>query len=337
MTPRPSSRSATRAATGAVTGAATGAATQPAIGARAAAGVIGCAAATWLLVPALSAALGPTGWAGLTDPGRRVDEVLLVLLAAGAVCLAGWLALGCALTLLSTVPGAVGGWSARAADHLTPRLVRKALTVALTTSTASLALPAATVVASAAPTGTAPRADAGSPGAAGSPSGALGPGYRPTVVTPVTPVARPTAADVPVGGATGGPAWTVTPSQSMATPPPAVPATTTGTARPPVAPAAGTTPGYRPSAPVRAHDPRGTDLLTRPPRPTAALLEAVTVRRGDTLWSIAARHLGSEAGDAEIAQEWPRWYAANRAVVGADPDLIQPGTQLVPPSEGDPR
>lgn len=58
----------------------------------------------------------------------------------------------------------------------------------------------------------------------------------------------------------------------------------------------------------------------------------VVVRRGDTLWHIAARHLGEGATDAEIARHWPRWWAANREVIGSDPDLILPGTRLVPPS-----
>lgn len=57
----------------------------------------------------------------------------------------------------------------------------------------------------------------------------------------------------------------------------------------------------------------------------------VVVRRGDTLWGIAARHLGPEASAAEVAEEWPRWYAANRAVIGDDPDLLAPGDRLRPP------
>jgi nucleoid-associated protein YgaU len=59
------------------------------------------------------------------------------------------------------------------------------------------------------------------------------------------------------------------------------------------------------------------------------------VRRGDSLWSIAARHLGPGASDAEIAAQWPRWWHANRAVIGTDPDLILPGTRLIPPSSAD--
>ena len=50
--------------------------------------------------------------------------------------------------------------------------------------------------------------------------------------------------------------------------------------------------------------------------------------RGDSLWAIAARHLGPGATDAEVAREWPRWYAANRDTIGADPDLLLPGQVL---------
>jgi hypothetical protein len=62
----------------------------------------------------------------------------------------------------------------------------------------------------------------------------------------------------------------------------------------------------------------------------------VVVRRGDSLWSIAAAELGPRASAAQIEQRWRRWYAVNRATIGADPDLILPGTRLVrPPSPAD--
>jgi nucleoid-associated protein YgaU len=57
----------------------------------------------------------------------------------------------------------------------------------------------------------------------------------------------------------------------------------------------------------------------------------VVVRAGDSLWSVAARSLGGHATAAEIAREWPRWYRANRAVVGDNPDLLLVGTVLVRP------
>ena len=59
----------------------------------------------------------------------------------------------------------------------------------------------------------------------------------------------------------------------------------------------------------------------------------VTVTQGDSLWRIAARHLGPGATAAQIAREWPRWYAANRGAIGADPDVILVGQELTPPSD----
>lgn len=59
----------------------------------------------------------------------------------------------------------------------------------------------------------------------------------------------------------------------------------------------------------------------------------VTVVAGDSLWSIAARQLGgSQASDLDIALEWPRWYEANRAVIGDNPNVLRPGQVLRPPA-----
>ena len=58
------------------------------------------------------------------------------------------------------------------------------------------------------------------------------------------------------------------------------------------------------------------------------------MHRGDTLWDIAARHLGPHATDQDVAEAWPRWYALNREVVGDDPDHILPGQRLVVPAAG---
>jgi nucleoid-associated protein YgaU len=52
---------------------------------------------------------------------------------------------------------------------------------------------------------------------------------------------------------------------------------------------------------------------------------------GDSLWRIAQRALGPDATDQEVAAEWPRWYAANADVIGADPDLVVPGQVLRTP------
>jgi LysM domain len=58
----------------------------------------------------------------------------------------------------------------------------------------------------------------------------------------------------------------------------------------------------------------------------------VEVRPGDTLWSIARHHLSPDASDAEIDTAWHAWYSANAAVIGTDPDLIQPGQLFTPPT-----
>jgi hypothetical protein len=59
----------------------------------------------------------------------------------------------------------------------------------------------------------------------------------------------------------------------------------------------------------------------------------VVVQSGDSLWRIAAEHLSVRPTPRRIAAAWPRWYAANRPVIGDDPNVIVPGQHLHPPSE----
>ncbi|MEU6818677.1 transglycosylase family protein [Streptomyces sp. NPDC046860] len=65
-------------------------------------------------------------------------------------------------------------------------------------------------------------------------------------------------------------------------------------------------PAKAPQRPAAAHADRG------------AHRGGYTVRQGDTLSTIAARH----------GVSWQRIYAANRSVIGADPNLIVPGQHL---------
>ena len=58
------------------------------------------------------------------------------------------------------------------------------------------------------------------------------------------------------------------------------------------------------------------------------------VRPGDSLWAIACgalRQASESPADAEVDRYWRVIYAANRSVVGDDPDLIFPGQVLVLP------
>jgi hypothetical protein len=60
------------------------------------------------------------------------------------------------------------------------------------------------------------------------------------------------------------------------------------------------------------------------------------VLRGECLWSIAEADLLARTGSvptvAEVAVAVDRWWTANAAVIGDDPDLLLPGQVLRPPA-----
>ncbi len=58
---------------------------------------------------------------------------------------------------------------------------------------------------------------------------------------------------------------------------------------------------------------------------------SVVVLAGDSLWTVAAASLPRGAGAEQIERRWREIYAANRAVIGPDPDLIRPGLRLTLP------
>ncbi len=94
-----------------------------------------------------------------------------------------------------------------------------------------------------------------------------------------------------------------------------------------------------PSPSVR-HDPGPGSRPPRPPRASRPTGDEVVVRRGDSLWALAAARLPGSAGPAEVDRAWRAVYAANRAEIGADPGLIRPGQRLHLPEttgEGDDR
>ncbi len=79
------------------------------------------------------------------------------------------------------------------------------------------------------------------------------------------------------------------------------------------------------TAPLTNHDPAS---------------EAVTVQRGDTLWSIAeakltSTQLGRPVSIEQVADSVTRWYAANRRTIGPNPDLITPHMVLRAPQSED--
>jgi hypothetical protein len=110
--------------------------------------------------------------------------------------------------------------------------------------------------------------------------------------------------------------------------------TTTDPSAPAPAPApapGGDTPP--PPAPADAPEPQQPD----PTRATAPPIDddpaGVIVRSGDSLWSIAAHHLPPDSADSDIDSAWRAWYLRNQQVIGDNPDLIQPGQPLLPPTQ----
>lgn len=59
------------------------------------------------------------------------------------------------------------------------------------------------------------------------------------------------------------------------------------------------------------------------------------VKPGDNLWLVVRRVLGPLASNQKIAHEWPRWYLANRQLIGPDPNFLLPGQLLQAPSKKD--
>ena len=80
-----------------------------------------------------------------------------------------------------------------------------------------------------------------------------------------------------------------------------------------------------PDRPTAGAATRYTDVRSGQPVRVPA---RVVVKPGDTLWSIAATELGPNATAEDVATRWPAWYAANRQLIGPDPDLILPGQVL---------
>jgi hypothetical protein len=86
----------------------------------------------------------------------------------------------------------------------------------------------------------------------------------------------------------------------------------------------------RPAQPPQ-HATPPAPTVRRTPRTAPVRREPIIVRSGDSLWSIAQSELGPDARLPEIDETWRALYDANRAAIGADPDLITPGQRLRTP------
>lgn len=258
----------------------------------------------------------------------RVEDAVSAVMVWAAAALVTWLTLGSLLALGSSLPGVAGAVCSRLERLLAPRFIEKALAALIGSTVATLTMPAG------AAHGSGPTRPAGnveeasrtdSAPTVGSPATVPSPALRPVTPAP-HPGLLPPGRALPEGSSPDHthPAGVAVPSHV-----PLETAFTSGELR---VTSQAPSPGWRPTPPPRVADPAESRLLAPTPRTDTGNEAAVTVRRGDTLWHIAARHLGPGATEAEIAREWPRWHEANRDVIGADADLLLPGQQLRPPA-----
>jgi hypothetical protein len=283
---------------------------------------------------------------GLAEVGADPLASLLALLALAAEGLAAYLLLVVALRAVALLPGAAGRLAGGATLLVAPATVRRVLDVlvggALLAQSTLAPLPRAggdapnptrPVVASAA-FGAQARAAVGRAAfviqAVADPEGPEeSRGGAPDGRTPDgrTPVDRDGVAPVPLPPWLGGwqPAPRPRPVASDEPPPGPVasqsPPVGSGKAR------SGPSVDREGSFEAREGDPVGPEDRDAPG------WRKYTIRLHDTLWGIAAARLPAGSGSAAtIGRYWRQVYAANRAAVGADPDLIHPGTRLaVPP------
>lgn len=277
---------------------------------RTALGVALALAALLAAAPSPSAGVALVRAAGSSaDPTGPVVAVV-ALLAWGC---AGWLACTVVVVALSRLEGPAGRTAGALARRVAPAAVRRTvevalgLTVAVGTLAPTAALATAPVATPAQRTAidTEPAWDLDWPRTPADPTVAPAPSRAPSRA-PSNADVTPSSGRTPTASATATPA--TTPTTAPATPP--------ATAPPLVRPA---------GVPPRAATP-----LPGVPATT------VVVQPGDSLWSLAEDALhdaaGREPSDRQVALAWPRWWAANRDVVGDDPDLLLPGTVLRAPA-----
>ena len=229
----------------------------------------------------------------LLKPGRgSVDELVTAVSSAAALLLLLWVCLGLLVSVLGVLPGRVGGRARLLAARIAPGAVRRWAGLLLGVTIASTLLPG---------------------GAAATPL----PHSVAVTSTALESVPPELLAAAPTPG------WVTDPAPAPAPSP--APAPEWAVPEQPTSPAPVST--WTPT-PVRELPP----VSLTSARPAAEEDREVIVRRGDTLWDLAAAYLGPDATDAEIATEWQRWYAHNRSVIGDDPDLLLPGQVLIRPN-----
>ncbi|MCL3778644.1 MULTISPECIES: LysM domain-containing protein [unclassified Actinomyces] len=233
----------------------------------------------------------------------HVDELLVVLLGSAGTAGALWYALSGVLALAALGPRTrcrSAGSAARLLSRWGAPYVRRVAAGALATA---LVLPG-TAVAQEVP----PLPD--DLGWAPTVSATAEPGD--TATPPATGPGGAAARDNAPGPSTGPTAMPTETLAATSTATPTTMSTAASEAAPSEAPAAGTIPETASGAATEESP-------------------AYVVQDGDSLWTITSSLL-HRATPSEVAVAWPELYHANDDVIGADPDLIHPGTVLALPT-----
>jgi nucleoid-associated protein YgaU len=262
-------------------------------------------------------------WLRFGDPA----DVLAALVRAATLGAAWWLLVSTILYLAARLRRSVSG--VRLAGLVAPAVVRRCVDGMVAVSVAGVVAGGRTGVAWAerppgSDGGIVLRADVGR-----------------GIVFPLAPQGRSPAAPAPTAPAPAAartehdkdvPGGTLAPDALLPAPPSlAIPPSPSGAgAEPPTA--AG---GQQAQEPSGANGPPGVPLSAGDAREGSAVW---TVRRGESLWTIAAAGLGARPSDARsIGPYWVRVVAANRgSIASGNPDLIRPGEAVVMPPPGPP-
>lgn len=279
----------------------------------------------------------PAGQVALLTDSRPdvVVGAIAVLVAIGVTwSLAAWSATVCGVALLARVPGATGMAARRILGGITPTMIRR---VVMTAAGLSVAAGLAACGTSAASGVTVPPSSAvsASPAASALPDVDLD--------WPITVTTEPSASEASTGVEALVPPIDTT-DHAAASDEDAIPTATTMSPAPAAAPNA-EAPRTEPMSPADPPTPGTTAIpatgsQTVPegtaapaaPSDSASAPSGVTVRPGDSLWSIAARSLPDNTSAARVDAALREWYQANRDVIGDDPNLIRPGQYLTAPT-----
>jgi hypothetical protein len=240
---------------------------------------------------------------------RGPNQACVVLMSAALWLASVWMAVGLAVVVMEHLPGRVGRTAEVFAAALLPSMLRHVL---VGTAGVTLALsPAAASAANSQSPSAPPSATTSSATAVVT---APTPVSRGPISWPSDPAPEPSPTDY--SGAISPPSlsWP-TDSPEPTHPGFATPRSATG--------------NTSQRGPAMSTAPPGT---ASPPNNRTADPD-VTVRAGDSLWLIAAHRLRANASAAEIAANWPRWYAANRTVIGDDPGQLMVGQRLRSPKD----